>query len=111
MAHTDIGPPVSSDTPTLVDGKDLSDLDARFTDYYIRRERVEVIWKKGHENHMGYGARTNGKKARFWVGRSTGTKPVYLQIPNRNSRGGISICSDSVESVRGLYTFMQKPLR
>jgi len=79
-----------------------AELDDRFTSYYTRGERVEVTWKEGYEDYSGYGARTNGRKARFYVGRSTGWLPSYLVIHNRNSRGGSVILSVAVESVRGL---------
>jgi hypothetical protein len=81
---------------------DYSDLDERFTEFYERRERVEVTYKPGFEDYTGYGARTDGKKARFYVGKSTGWKPVYLTILRRNSCGGGAILSCAVESVRGL---------
>lgn len=82
--------------------RDLSDLDERFTEYYESRERVEVTWKDGFEDTTGYGSRTDGKKARFYVGLSTEIKPIYLQIDNRRSIGGVSILSCAVESIRGL---------
>lgn len=82
--------------------RDLSELDARFTPYFERRERVEVTWKPGMEDYTGYGACTNGRKARFFVGRSTGWRPIYLMILTRRSMGGAAILSSAVESVRGL---------
>ena len=82
--------------------RDLSDLDERFTPYYNSGERVEVVNKEGFEDLGGYGARTDGKKARFYVGISTGWKPIYIQIYRRDSMGGQSILSCAVESVRGL---------
>ena len=80
--------------------RDLSDLDTRFTDAYNNHQRVEVVWKKGYEDFTGYGSRTDGKKARFWVGRSTGWKPIYLMILTRRSLGGAAILSSAVESIR-----------
>ena len=82
--------------------KDFSDLDKRFTKYYKSGERVEVVWKKGFEDYSGYGCRTEGKRARFYVGKSTGIKPVYLQIYRTDSIGGQQILSSAVESVIGL---------
>lgn len=81
---------------------DESDLDPRFTGYYQSGQRVEVTWKRGFEDYTGYGARTEGRKARFWVGKSTGWRPVYLQILTRRSYGGQAILSSAIESVRGL---------
>lgn len=46
---------------------DNSGLDERFARYYENKERVEVI-------------EPDGSKNRFWVGKSTGWKPCYLEI-------------------------------
>ena len=81
---------------------DNSALDERFTRYHDTGERVEVEWKKGFEDFTGYGCRTEGKKARFYVGKSTGRKPIYLQILRKNSSGGSAILSCAIKSVRGL---------
>ena len=81
---------------------DESELDERFTKYYKSGQRVEVTWKEGYEDYSGYGYRTEGKKARFYVGKSTGWKPIYLMILNSNSTGGAAILSSAVESIRGL---------
>lgn len=78
-----------------------TDLDPRFEQYYKSGERVEVIWKEGYEMNMGY-SRDNGRVSRFYVGRSTGWRPIYLMILRRDSIGGMAILSDSVEHVRGL---------
>lgn len=82
--------------------RDFSDLDQRFTPYFESGERVEVVWKEGFEDWTGYGCRTEGKKARFYVGRSTGWKPIYLMIQRKDSTGGPAIFSEGVESIRGL---------
>ena len=82
--------------------KDFTDLDARFTKYYESGERVEVTWKPGFEDYTGYGCYTNGQKARFYVGRSTGRKPIYLEIYRINSWGGPAILSCAVDSIKGL---------
>lgn len=81
---------------------DFSELDERFTQYYKSGQRVEVEWLEGYEDYSGYGARTDGKKARFYVGKSTGWKPVYLQIYARNSSGGQAILSSAVKSIRAI---------
>ena len=84
---------------------DYSELDSRFDSFYESGERVEVVWKDGYEDFSGYGARTNGKKARFYVGKSTGWKPIYLQILRKDSHGGVGIFSCGIESIRGLGVF------
>ena len=82
-----------------------SELDTRLTSYYESGERVEVIWKKGYKDYLGYGLRTNGKKGRFYIGCSTGCKPIYLAIQKKNSSGGSAILSSAIESVKGLGSF------
>ena len=79
---------------------DYSSLDKRFDYAYNNNYRVEVTWKPGFEDYTGYGCRTNGQKARFNIGMSTGWKPVYLAILTKRSIGGSAICSDCVESIR-----------
>jgi len=85
--------------------RDFSKLDKRFTSYFNSKERVEVVWKKGFGDYSGYGTRTEGKKARFYVGRSTGNQPIYLMLLNRNSIGGAGILSNAVESIKGLKIY------
>jgi len=79
---------------------DNSQLDSRFTYAYEHQKRIEVTWKRGYEDYSGYGARTNGKKARFKVGKSTGWKPVYLMLLRSDSLGGTAILSNAVEGVK-----------
>ena len=81
---------------------DTSDLDPRFRPYYESMERIEVTWKPGFEDYTGYGSRTEGRKARFYVGKSTGWRPVYIRIYSRRSAGGAAILYSAVESIRGL---------
>ena len=81
---------------------DNSALDDRFSRFYDTGERVEVKWKDGFEDFTGFGCRTEGKNARFYVGKSTGWKPIYLQILQKNSTGGAALLSCAVESVKGL---------
>jgi hypothetical protein len=51
--------------------------------------RVETINALGYEDLTGYGGRTDGKINRFYIGRSTGWIPIYLEIlTNRSSGGG-----------------------
>lgn len=84
---------------------DCSCIDERFEPFYDSGERVEVEWKDGYGDYTGYGCRTEGKKARFYVGKSTGWKPVFLQILRRDSWHGPAILSEAVESIRGLGIF------
>jgi len=88
--------------------RDSSDLDDRFTPYYERGERVEIEWVDGHEDYTGYGSRSNGRKARFYVGKSTGWKPVYIMLIRRDSMGGCAILSDAVRSIRGLCVYERR---
>ena len=83
-------------------------IDSRFTPFYESGERVEVTWKKGYEDYSGYGSRTEGTKARFYVGKSTGIEPIYLQIHSIRSYGGQAILSSAVESIRGLGIYKYK---
>jgi hypothetical protein len=80
---------------------DNSELDPRFHRFYETQERVEVVWKEGWELNMYY-PRDGGKVSRFYVGKSTGWKPIYLMIPRKDSRGGMAISSEGVESIYGL---------
>lgn len=81
---------------------DYSMIDKRFEKFYDIKERVEVTWKPGFEDYTGYGSRTEGRKARFYVGKSTGWKPIFIQIYSKRSIGGQAILSCAVESIRGL---------
>lgn len=85
--------------------KDFSDLDERFTPFYEKNERVEVTYKKGYENYTGYGNKTNGLVQRFYIGRSTGIKPIYLEIQKRNSMGGTALMSKGIVSIKGLGVY------
>lgn len=84
---------------------DYSDIDTRFEPYFDSGERVEVTWKDGFEDYSGYGARTNGKKSRFYVGKSTGWKPIFIQILTKRSFGGVGILSCAVDSIHGINTY------
>lgn len=81
---------------------DYSEIDTRFEPYYDNGQRVEVEWKAEYEDFTGYGCRTEGRRARFYVGKSTGWRPVFIMLQNINSRGGVEIPSNAVESIRGL---------
>lgn len=75
--------------------KDTSELDPRFTDYYRTGQRVEVTYD-------------DGTTERFYVGKSTGWRPVYLKIHNTRSLGGSPIGKyerDSIVSIVGLNKY------
>jgi len=90
---------------TYESDRDFSDLDKRYTEFYERGERVEVELEEGWEMLVGYGCLTGGRKLRFWIGRSTGIRPIYLMILNRNSTGGCCVPNSGVKSIRGLGIF------
>ena len=71
---------------------DNSALDPRLTPYYKSGERVEITF-------------TYGEKTRCYIGKSTGWRPIYLEILRSGSSGGGSISPDSIASVRGLNKF------
>lgn len=85
--------------------RDFSCLDKRFTPFYESGERVEVIWKDGYDlGEMLYGR--NRGRSRFYVGRSSGWRPVYIMLARRDSIGGMPISSsDNIESILGLGVF------
>jgi len=68
---------------------DISDLDPRLTRFYANRQRIEVTYEWG-------------EKERFYVGKSTGWKPVYLALKKRSSTGGMAIPSDAIKDIRQL---------
>ncbi len=53
--------------------------------------RVEAINAPGYEDLTGYGCRTDGKINRFYIGRSTGWIPIYLEILTDRSTGGSAL--------------------
>jgi hypothetical protein len=53
--------------------------------------RVEAHNYPGYEDYTGYGGRTNGKINRFYIGRSTGFIPIYLEILTNRSTGGSAL--------------------
>jgi hypothetical protein len=85
--------------------RDYSDLDSRYAKFYESGERVEVELEEGWEMYVGHGCVTNGRKLRFYVGRSTGRKPIYLMILKRNSSGGMGVPTSGVKSIKGLGIF------
>ena len=81
---------------------DNSQLDSRLTPYYESQQRIEITWKKGYEDYTGYGNKTNGQKQRCRIGKSTGWKPVYLQILTSRSLGGDIILSSAIKEIKAL---------
>jgi hypothetical protein len=81
---------------------DYSELDSLFDEFYESGERVEIEWIDGFEDYTGYGCRTEGRKARGYIGKSTGWKPVYLLIQRTNSYGGPAIRASWVKNIKGL---------
>lgn len=71
---------------------DNSDLNPRATYFYKSGERVEITYK-------------DGSKTRCYIGKSTGWKPVYLEILKRSSSGGSSLYLPDDAIIRGLGTF------
>lgn len=74
-------------------GKHYSNLtyDSKFEIWKNNRTRIERTNKEGYEDLTGYGSRTNGLKNRFYIGKSTGFIPIYLEILKNNSSGGTSL--------------------
>lgn len=71
---------------------DNSNLDRRFDYYYQNSQRVEVLYK-------------DGSKERFYIGKSTGWKPIYLMIKKSNSFGGEALYSENIKEIKGLNKF------
>lgn len=59
-----------------------------FEQWLKSHARVEAINDSGYEDLTGYGAKTSGKINHFYLGRSTGWIPIYLEILQNNSSGG-----------------------
>ena len=62
-----------------------------FEHAYDNHIRVEAVNPKGYEDYTGYGCGTEGKVHRFYIGRSTGWIPIYLEILKSNSTGGSAL--------------------
>lgn len=87
---------------------DESDLNPEFTKYFESGEQVEVEWKEGWGMMMGNtGCKTGGNKTRFYVGKSTGWKPIYLMLLKKNSSGGCAISKneEGIKSIKGTGKF------
>ena len=72
--------------------KDTSELDPRFADYHRTGQRVEVVYD-------------DGELERFYVGISTGWRPIYLKIRRADSLGGEPIGKyerEHITAIRGL---------
>lgn len=60
--------------------------DSLFDSYLHKYCQVEN--KKGYEDFSNYGAWTDGRFQRFYMGKSTGWIPCYLTVWKSNSIGG-----------------------
>jgi hypothetical protein len=54
-------------------------------------KRIEAVNAPGYEDYTGYGNKTDGKINRFYLGKSTGWVPIYLEILKSNSSGGSAL--------------------
>lgn len=93
---------------------DYTELDAspRLAQYAESEERVEIEWKPGHGMLMGYGCRfENGEKARGYISRTTGWRPGYILLLNRNSMGGTLISEKEIQAIHGLGVFRREVSR
>jgi len=72
------------------DGNNRANLtfDDTFEQWMDNGVRVEAQNDPGFEDYTGYGNRTDGKVNRFYLGKSTGWIPIYLEILKSNSSGG-----------------------
>jgi hypothetical protein len=68
---------------------DNSNLSERARAYYERGERVKITYK-------------DGSFVRCYIGKSTGWKPVYLEILKRNSLGGSKLYLPDDAKIEGL---------
>ena len=84
--------------------KDRSDLTYEYTyERWLQNGiRIEAENDPGFEDYSGYGARTDGKFNRFYLGRSTGWIPIYLEVLQRNSHGGGALMHEN-RKLKPLY--------
>ena len=77
-----------------------------FERFYKSGERVEITWKPGKGgDYRGYGARTEGRKQRGYIGRTTGWAPSWLLVLTTRSWGGDLIKPADVAEIRGIGKF------
>jgi len=74
---------------------DNSQLDPRFARYYKSGERVKIEY-------------ADGEVTRCYIGKSTGWRPIYLEILKSNSSGGSSLYTDNIVSITGLNKYMYR---
>lgn len=65
--------------------------DQTFESWRRLNKRIEAINAPGWEDLTGYGSITDGRKNRFYIGKSTGFVPIYLEILKSNSYGGAAL--------------------
>ena len=63
----------------------------RFEAWKQNNERIERTNKPGYEYYSGYGCMNDGKKNRFYIGKSTGWIPIYIELLRKDSTGGTSL--------------------
>lgn len=68
----------------------------------VRDESDLTVALRGLEGHRVEVVTTYGEKRRFIVGKSTGWKPIHLEIKTRRSHGG-GAAEKQYKSVRILY--------
>lgn len=71
---------------------DNSGLNPRAKRFYETGEQVEIVY-------------SNGEKTRCYIGKSTGWKPVYIEIKKRNSWRGEALYLPDDATIRGLGIF------
>lgn len=74
---------------------DRSDLNPRATPYYRTGERVEITY-------------ADGTKTRCFIGKSTGWKPIYLEIARVDSTGGGALYLPDDATIRGLHRYNRR---
>ena len=68
---------------------------------YLNKDRVRITYKKGFEDFSGYHDKT-GLIHTCFIGMSTGTKPILLEIHNIKSNGGGGLLTDCIRKVETL---------
>jgi len=64
--------------------------------------RIERVNKEGYGDYSGYGCKTDGKINRFYIGKSTGWIPIYLEILTNCSTGGGSLFLKGLKSIKAI---------
>ena len=64
---------------------------------YKNKERVKITYKKGYGEYGGYSKIL--EEIFCYIGKSTGTKPIFLDIRNKKSTGGGAILTNRIEKI------------